>query len=207
MCMRDYKFRRGQVWLAKDAYKSTGRPVVVLSADLINGSNSQYVTVALCTSNLSHKDLVGKVSYKTYEGNVNLIQCDSVTRMLKDDLVNYLSTLDRELMDEVENALMECLGIKPIVSKKVDLVEAKNGGTDNSLELAGKPGMTMTGGKKNKAVADKLEAVKKFLIEYKELGAKECAEKMGISAGGVYSKVQYYKKKYPSTVHDIIGLH
>lgn len=203
MCMRDYKFRRGQVWLAKDAYKSTGRPVVVLSADLINGSNSQYVTVALCTSNLSHKDLVGKVSYKTYEGNVNLIQCDSVTRMLKDDLVNYLSTLDRELMDEVENALMECLGIKPITSKKVDLVEVVKSDT----ELTGKQGMTMTGGKKNKAVADKLEAVKKFLMEYKELGAKECAEKMGISAGGVYSKVQYYKKKYPSTVHDIIGLH
>lgn len=199
--MRDYKFRRGQVWLAKDAYKSNGRPVVVLSADILNGSNSQYITVALCTSNLSHKDLVGKVSYKTYEGNVNLIQCDSITRMQRDDLVTYLSTLDKELMGEVENALMECLGMKP-VTRKVELVDTK---CKVQLQSA-KVGVEKVEVKR-KHVKATPETVREFLVDYKELGAKKCGEKHGINANSVYSKVQYYKRNYPSIAHDTIGLH
>lgn len=122
--MRDYKFQRGQVWLlkGKDAHKDSGRPVLIISPDEHSNSTSPNILVIPCTSKLQRYGLTGAVKYTTFEGRESVILPSSLISVPRGDLYYYLSTLDSELMVQVEKGILEALGLKKATESNVQEV-------------------------------------------------------------------------------------
>ena len=125
--MRDYKFQRGQVWLlkGKDAHKDSGRPVLIISPDEHSNSTSPNILVIPCTSKLQRYGLTGAVKYTTFEGRESVILPSSLISVPRGDLYYYLSTLDSELMVQVEKGILEALGLKKAIESNVQEVNSQ----------------------------------------------------------------------------------
>ena len=125
--MRDYKFQRGQVWLlkGKDAHKDSGRPVLIISPDEHSNSTSPNILVIPCTSKLQRYGLTGAVKYTTFEGRESVILPSSLISVPRGDLYYYLSTLDSELMVQVEKGILEALGLKKTAESSVQEVNSQ----------------------------------------------------------------------------------
>lgn len=113
---QDTKFKRGQLWLLKgeEAHKEDKngcRPVVIVSNDTVNRSDCSTVTVVPCTTNTKYANICTSVTYFNYRGDENVIQTQNIFSVNKEKLVCYLSTLDEELMEEIEQAMRIQIGI------------------------------------------------------------------------------------------------
>lgn len=113
---QDTKFKRGQLWLLKgeEAHKDDkngSRPVVIVSNDTANRSDCSTVTVVPCTTNTKYANICTSVSYINYRGDENVIKTQNIFSVEKEKLVCYLSTLDEELMEEIEQAMRIQIGI------------------------------------------------------------------------------------------------
>ncbi|MEK4289398.1 type II toxin-antitoxin system PemK/MazF family toxin [Paenibacillus sp. FSL P4-0502] len=110
--------RRGQIWmadlgLAVGSIQSGERPFLVLQNDIGNVHSSCVWGVPL-TSKISKNKLPTHVNISTLESGLkfdSIIQTEQPRTLHKWFLVDYLTTLDNEIMDKVNNAFLISAGM------------------------------------------------------------------------------------------------
>jgi len=112
--------RRGQVWwvdLGVPRGSSPGykRPVVVIQADLFNKTEVGSVIVAIATTTKRLGSMPGNVSVSRGVGGlredsvINVTQLYTVDRI---DLLEFIGTLPKAIMDQVDNGLRLVLSLR-----------------------------------------------------------------------------------------------
>lgn len=120
------KFRRGQVWMYVDRdslYNGTpapgpmvgSRPVVIISEDDYNDSESWSVVCLKMTSNPDTADFDYCVSF-SQEGVYNkypisIVKCDQIETISKTKLPHYLFTLNDDVMEKIEEKCSKFLNL------------------------------------------------------------------------------------------------
>lgn len=114
------EFKRGQVWMYKDniqskyltkGVQSGTRPCLIISSDQGNVSSS-CVTVLKITSQDCKSKLSINVRFINQDNEYNVVLCNQVSTINKDDLFKYIGTLSDQKMEEVEKAYLEANGME-----------------------------------------------------------------------------------------------
>lgn len=112
---------RGQIWFVakgKDyMHKSGGaRPAIIVSGEERNTHGDRVMVVFLTTHDYEREDKVSVMVKNTKSYAV----CDNINTVYKDQLSNYVGTVDEETMKEIDQQMGMALGLKeknhPVVS-------------------------------------------------------------------------------------------
>lgn len=115
--MKDSKFMRGQIWWMEgyEVHKEGGkrRPALIVSNDIINGNMlNENITIVPLTSNTERANMRTNVLINRYNRATSVAKCAEVVTIYKNQLVSYESTVDEEVMANIEEALKFGLGIE-----------------------------------------------------------------------------------------------
>ena len=123
--MRDSKFMRGQIWWMEgyEVHKEGGkrRPALIVSSNIINSNLcNDNITVVPLTTKTERAAMRTNVAISRYNKVISVAKCAELVTVYKNQLVAYESTVDDEVMNEIEKAILFALGM---VTVGVDLSE------------------------------------------------------------------------------------
>lgn len=224
--MKDSKFMRGQIWWMEgyEVHKEGGkrRPALIVSNDIINGNMmNENITVVPLTSNVERLDIPTNVIFDRYTRAKNIIKCSEIVTVYKNQLISYESTLDKETMEKVEQALRLALGMEDFIPPQViipqdwskvaptDFLEKKE---ETAAEKFDDPYLnTLTTESKEyielmqtevkrsgKKIIWDAENEALFMKIYTECGIDEAAKKFDVARSSAPSIAFRLRKKYPN---------
>lgn len=107
------KYKRGQIWWMRDNspepkehLQSGTRPVIIVSNDAANRF-SNNLTIIPCTT-AEKKDLPTHV--KLQINGDSLALCEMITTISNTNIMSYIGTCDKELLEKIENCIRIALG-------------------------------------------------------------------------------------------------
>lgn len=113
-------YRRGQVWWRARKDEDTeerlpgvttrNRPYLIISSDRGNASSPSVLTAKLTTSTKDPKSV--NVQFTDDQGYTRTVLCNQIEAVPKQELTEYITTLNDKTMDEVSKALCKALGIE-----------------------------------------------------------------------------------------------
>lgn len=118
--MKDSKFMRGQIWWMEgyEVHKEGGkrRPALIVSNDIINSNMmNENITIVPLTSNTERANMRTNIVINRYNRATSVAKCAELVTIYKNQLVSYESTVDKEVMESVEQAIRFALGTEEIV--------------------------------------------------------------------------------------------
>ena len=118
--MRDSKFMRGQIWWMEgyEVHKEGGkrRPALIVSNDIINSNMmNENITIVPLTSNTERANMRTNIVINRYNRATSVAKCAELVTIYKNQLVSYESTVDKEVMESVEQAIRFALGMEETI--------------------------------------------------------------------------------------------
>lgn len=146
--MKVIKFKRGQIWWYRnnDSYDGSiqggTRPVIIVSNDFANKYSNTLLGIP-CTTQVK-KNMPTHTVFDLNDTK-NTALAENLMSLNRDKLVEYLGTLDEELMDKIEYNMKVALALnianmtlpkedKAILAEEITKIE-----TDNDVELTIQP--------------------------------------------------------------------
>ena len=110
---------RGEIWWAnlpipKKSEPGYRRPVLVIQADSFNKSKINTVICVIITSNILLAKAPGNIHLKKFESKLpkeSVINISQIITVDKEYLINYISTLNKQIMNKVEIGIRLVLGL------------------------------------------------------------------------------------------------
>lgn len=127
--MKDSKFMRGQIWWMEgyEVHKEGGkrRPALIVSNDIINSNMAnENITVIPLTTNTERATMRTNVVINRYNRATSVAKCAELVTIYKNQLVSYESTVDKEVMESVEQAIRFALGMEETPRENNEVVTA-----------------------------------------------------------------------------------
>lgn len=102
---------RGQIWYISKGKnymekKGGGRPAIIVSTDESNHGD-RVMVVYLTTHESEREDKVPIMVKSTQSYAI----CDNINTVFKDQLSDYVGTIDQEDMKQIEEQMAKCLGL------------------------------------------------------------------------------------------------
>lgn len=226
--MKDSKFMRGQIWWMEgyEVHKEGGkrRPALIVSNDIINSNMmNENITIVPLTSNTERANMRTNIVINRYNRATSVAKCAELVTIYKNQLVSYESTVDKEVMESVEQAIRFALGMEEYVSPRVaipqdwskvaplDLLEAKEEVPKAKEEKFDDPYLsTLTTESKEyielmqtevkrrgKRIVWDAENEALFMKIYTQCGIEEAAKKFDMTFKSAIAKACLLRKKYP----------
>lgn len=125
--MRDSKFMRGQIWWMEgyEVHKEGGkrRPALIVSNDIINGNMmNENITIVPLTTNTERANMRTNIVINRYNRAISVAKCAELVTIYKNQLVSYESTVDKEVMESVEQAIRFALGMEETPRENNELI-------------------------------------------------------------------------------------
>lgn len=120
------KIQKGQMYYVKGGKfyidgKGGGRPAVIVSGEMINGSNR--CTVVFLTSHTNGMESL--VPVKISDTNTSYAICGELMTIWKDRLENYIGTVSKETMAEIDRQINKCRDLDTESAVNVDMENVK----------------------------------------------------------------------------------
>lgn len=216
--MRDTKFKRGQIWWMEGYEAHNGirkRPALIISNEVINSNttNNSIIVIPI-TSNIERSDIKTNILFDRHTRTKNIIKCDSIVSIYKDQLVGYESTLDDEAMEKVEEALKFALGlaeepqaievskeeITPVIVEEAvtdeeEIIEEEAITTNIDTDYAKL--MSFEVKKRGRNIVWTAESEMVFMKLYSEYGIDTVVEKFKTTYKSATTMAYQLRKKYP----------
>lgn len=125
--MKDSKFMRGQIWWMEgyEVHKEGGkrRPALIVSSDIINSNMmNENITVVPLTTNTERAAMRTNIVISRYNRATSVAKCAELVTIYKNQLVSYESTVDKEVMESVEQAIRFALGMEETPRENNELI-------------------------------------------------------------------------------------
>ena len=125
--MKDSKFMRGQIWWMEgyEVHKEGGkrRPALIVSNDIINSNMmNENITIVPLTSNTERANMRTNIVINRYNRAISVAKCAELVTIYKNQLVSYESTVDAEVMKNVEEAIKFALGMEEVEQTNSELL-------------------------------------------------------------------------------------
>lgn len=193
------KISRGEVFYITSRFDTvgseqrSGRPAVIVS----NNINNEFSPVVeICYLTLQEKTELPTHVFVDRGACVNsLILCEQITSVSKDRLGDYMCKLPDDIMDAVDKALIESLGLNYIVERE--------SGKSSAISVLSKGSSSNTSDKVVEEYKQKIEALE---AENKELTkARDSLLKKSDSADNSKQEAKLYKKMYEDLLDRVLG--
>ena len=214
--MKDNKFVRGQIWWMEgyELHKmgNKKRPALIVSNEKINNNlMNDSITIVPITSNIERADIETNILFDRYTRCKNIIKCSDITTVYKTQLTDYESTLDKETMDKVDEAIKIVLGLnrneisenlnnsmnEPSINSIEGKKEVNNIEFEKEIEINEEPKVDYEPQKTNKRVKWTAENEALFMQTYSSQGVEETMKKFQLNRKTIVTMAYKLRQKYP----------